>query len=88
METFLPLVQDRVYSQDPNNRMFIVSWIQVLEAMPDLNMIVYLPTLLEGLFQYVTRLYNSLPESHLRLTDACLPLQNSERSKLGNPAHV
>ena len=29
METFLPLLQERVYSEDPNNRQFIVSWIQV-----------------------------------------------------------
>lgn len=29
METFLPLLQERVYTEDPNNRQFIVSWIQV-----------------------------------------------------------
>eukprot|EP00037_Helgoeca_nana_P019458 m.190038 g.190038 ORF g.190038 m.190038 type:complete len:727 (-) comp24873_c0_seq1:1284-3464(-) len=78
METFLPLLQERVYTQDPNNRQFIVSWIQVLEGMPDLNMIVYLPTLLEGLFRI-------LSDPNLEIRRMCEALLGEFLRKVDSP---
>lgn len=51
LATFVPLLQERIYTEEPHSRQFLVSWMTVLEAMPRLNIKVYLPTLLEGLFR-------------------------------------
>ncbi|KAL5021785.1 hypothetical protein ScPMuIL_000940 [Solemya velum] len=48
---FIPLLRERVYTKNPFARQFIVSWIAVLDAVPDINMLVLLPEILDGLFQ-------------------------------------
>ncbi|XP_064599095.1 LOW QUALITY PROTEIN: protein VAC14 homolog [Liolophura sinensis] len=49
--TFIPLLRERVYSKNPFARQFVVSWISVLDAVPDINMLILLPEILDGLFQ-------------------------------------
>lgn len=51
LDAFVPLVRERIYVRDPFSRQFIISWISVLNAVPEINMIVYLPEILDGLFQ-------------------------------------
>lgn len=51
---FIPLLQERIYTNNPNTRMFIVSWIQVIASCPDLELITYLPAFLGGLFAYLS----------------------------------
>lgn len=48
---FIPLLRERVYSNNQYARQFIISWIQVLESVPDINLLDYLPEILDGLFQ-------------------------------------
>ncbi|XP_041376053.1 protein VAC14 homolog [Gigantopelta aegis] len=48
---FVPLLRERIYTRNPSARQFVVSWIQVLDAVPDINMLVLLPEILDGLFQ-------------------------------------
>ncbi|KAK7493852.1 hypothetical protein BaRGS_00014993, partial [Batillaria attramentaria] len=47
---FVPLLRERIYSKNTFARQFVVSWIEVLDAVPDINMIVLLPEILDGLF--------------------------------------
>jgi vacuole morphology and inheritance protein 14 len=47
---FIPLLRERIYTEHPNARRFIVSWIDMLGAIPDIDMLQYLPELLDGLF--------------------------------------
>lgn len=51
LKAFIPLLRERVYARDPYARQFIVSWIAVLDAVPDINMLVLLPEILDGLFK-------------------------------------
>ena len=39
---------------DPHSRQFLLSWMTVLESMPDLDVIAYLPMFLEGLFRILS----------------------------------
>lgn len=48
---FVPLLRERIYSNNQYARQFIISWIHVLESVPDINLIDYLPEILDGLFQ-------------------------------------
>ncbi|KAL3860333.1 hypothetical protein ACJMK2_010472 [Sinanodonta woodiana] len=48
---FIPLLRERIYTKNAFARQFVVSWIGVLDAVPDINMLVLLPEILDGLFQ-------------------------------------
>lgn len=45
------MLRERIYANDSFSRQFIISWLSVLNAVPEINMIVYLPEILDGLFQ-------------------------------------
>ncbi|XP_062817754.1 protein VAC14 homolog [Anolis carolinensis] len=49
--SFIPLLRERIYSNNQYARQFIISWILVLESVPDINLLDYLPEILDGLFQ-------------------------------------
>jgi len=46
---FIPLLQDRIYVLSPFTRSYLVSWITVLDSVPELELITYLPEFLDGL---------------------------------------
>ncbi|KAJ3125519.1 hypothetical protein HK098_000206 [Nowakowskiella sp. JEL0407] len=51
---FIPLLAERVHTLNPFTRMFLVQWIAVLDSIPDLEIIAYLPEFLDGLFQFLS----------------------------------
>lgn len=51
LNAFLPLIRERIYAKNNFSRQFIISWISVLNAVPEINMVEYLPEILDGLFQ-------------------------------------
>lgn len=50
LECFIPLLRERMYSNNPFAKQFVVSWIAFLQASPNFDVTQYLPDLLEGLF--------------------------------------
>lgn len=50
IEAFIPLLKKHIRRTKPYIRQLIVGWITVLDAVPDINMLDYLPDFLEGLF--------------------------------------
>lgn len=51
---FIPLLSDRIYVISPFTRSFLVSWITVLDSVPELELVTYLPEFLEGLLKYLS----------------------------------
>lgn len=51
LDSFIPLIRERVYPNNSFSRQFVISWVSVLNAVPEINMVVYLPEILDGLFQ-------------------------------------
>jgi vacuole morphology and inheritance protein 14 len=49
LANFIPLLADRIYVLSPFTRSFLISWIGVLDSVPDLEMVSYLPRFLDGL---------------------------------------
>jgi vacuole morphology and inheritance protein 14 len=48
---FIPLLRQRIYVQNSNARQYLVSWIAVLDSIPDLELVSFLPEFLDGLIQ-------------------------------------
>ncbi|KAJ7752830.1 vacuolar protein 14 C-terminal Fig4p binding-domain-containing protein [Mycena maculata] len=51
---FIPLLRDRIYVVSPFTRSYLVSWINVLDSVPELELISYLPEFLDGLLKYLS----------------------------------
>jgi vacuole morphology and inheritance protein 14 len=54
IEAFIPLLQKHIKRPKPYIRQLLVGWITVLDAVPDINMLDYLPDILEGLFNMLS----------------------------------
>jgi len=46
---FIPLLADRMYVVSPFTRSWLVGWITVLDSVPDLELVTFLPELLDSL---------------------------------------
>lgn len=46
---FIPLLSERIYVISPFTRSHLVSWIMILDSVPDLELVSYLPEFLDGL---------------------------------------
>lgn len=51
---FIPLLQERIHVLNPYTRSFLVSWVTLLDSIPDLELVTYLPTFLSGLFKFLS----------------------------------
>ena len=54
LSKFIPLLQERVYVINPWTRTFLVSWVTLLDTIPDLELVSYLPAFLGGLFKFLS----------------------------------
>ena len=51
---FIPLLQEIITVINAFTRMFLVSWIVLLDSIPDLELVTYLPSFLGGLFKFLS----------------------------------
>ncbi|CAH1958178.1 unnamed protein product [Acanthoscelides obtectus] len=51
LDGFIPLLREKIYTKSPFARQFVISWISILNTEPRLDLIGYLPELLDGLFR-------------------------------------
>ncbi|KAF2102088.1 ARM repeat-containing protein [Rhizodiscina lignyota] len=51
---FIPLLQERINVINPFTRTFLVSWITLLDSIPDLELVSHLPSFLGGLFKFLS----------------------------------
>lgn len=51
---FIPLLKERIHVQNPFARTFLVSWLTLLDTIPDLELVTYLPAFLGGLFKFLS----------------------------------
>lgn len=54
IENFIPLLQKHIKKTKPYIRQLLVGWIMVLNAVPGINMLDYLPEFLEGMFNMLS----------------------------------
>jgi vacuole morphology and inheritance protein 14 len=54
LANFIPLLQERINVISPFTRMFLVSWLTLLDTIPDLELVFYLPAFLGGLIKFLS----------------------------------
>lgn len=54
LKRFIPLLKDRIYALNPFTRTFLVGWIGLLDSIPDLELVTYLPEFLAGLLRFLS----------------------------------
>ncbi|KAJ2904646.1 hypothetical protein MKZ38_007482 [Zalerion maritima] len=54
LKRFIPLLQQRIHVINPFTRTFLVGWITLLDSIPDLELVTYLPDFLDGLFKFLS----------------------------------
>lgn len=54
IENFIPLLQKHIKKTKPYIRQLLVGWIMVLNAVPGINMLDYVPEFLDGLFNMLS----------------------------------
>lgn len=54
LSKFIPLLQERIHVINPFTRTFLVSWVTLLDTIPDLELVSYLPAFLGGLFKFLS----------------------------------
>ena len=53
LANFIPLLEERIHVINPFTRTFLVSWLTLLDTIPDLELVYYLPAFLGGLFKFL-----------------------------------
>lgn len=89
IEEFIPLLRERMNVLNPFVRQFLVGWITVLDSVPDIDMLGFLPDFLDGLF-------NMLSDSSLEirqqadsaLAEFLLEIKNSPNVDYGRMAEI
>nr|XP_029117300.1 protein VAC14 homolog isoform X2 [Elaeis guineensis] len=54
IEEFIPLLRERMNVLNPFVRQFLVGWITVLDSVPEIDMLGFLPEFLDGLFNMLS----------------------------------
>ena len=54
LSRFIPLLKERIHVINPFTRTFLVTWITLLDSIPDLELVFYLPAFLGGLFKFLS----------------------------------
>ncbi|KAI1332271.1 vacuole morphology and inheritance protein [Xylariaceae sp. FL0255] len=65
---FIPLLKERIWVINPFTRTFLVGWITLLDSIPDLELVTYLPEFLGGLLKFLS---GNNTDVHA-VTQACL----------------
>ncbi|XP_076546294.1 protein VAC14 homolog isoform X1 [Osmia lignaria lignaria] len=79
---FMPLLRERIYTKNAFGRQFVIAWVSVLDAVPNMDFIIFLPEILDGLFKI---LEDPTPEIK-KVTDTVLG--EFLRSIKANPGRV
>lgn len=54
LQKFIPLLRERIFALNPFSRTFLVGWITLLDSIPDLELVTYLPEFLGGLLRFLS----------------------------------
>ncbi|KAJ2158342.1 hypothetical protein GGF46_003843 [Coemansia sp. RSA 552] len=54
LDAFVPLLAERMHTYKPSTRLYLIEWIRVLDAVPGLGLVAYLPEFLDGLLRFLS----------------------------------
>ncbi|KAJ8476278.1 hypothetical protein OPV22_020005 [Ensete ventricosum] len=78
LEEFVPLVRERMNIIKPQVRLFLLGWITVLNNVPDMDMLYFLPDYLDGLFNMLSdSVYEVRHQAHYALSEFLQEIKNT-----------
>ncbi|KAL7592473.1 hypothetical protein Lser_V15G33458 [Lactuca serriola] len=78
IEEFISLLRERMNVLNPYVRQFLVGWITVLDSVPDIDMLGFLPDFLDGLFNMLSdSSYEIRQQADLALSEFLQEMKNS-----------
>ncbi|KAJ2609310.1 hypothetical protein H4S08_004108, partial [Coemansia sp. RSA 1365] len=54
LEKFVPLLSERMHTYKPSTRLYLIEWVRVLDSVPGVDLIIYLPEFLDGLVRFLS----------------------------------
>lgn len=85
LDEFIPKLREYLTVVNPYKRQFLISWISVLASVPDIDMLQYLPELLEGLMGMLSDTNREIRQATGKAlqvhtaSSGCVPLQQGKK---------
>ncbi|KAJ2075101.1 hypothetical protein GGH13_000853 [Coemansia sp. S155-1] len=54
LDRLVPLLSERMHTYKPSTRLYLIEWVRVLDSVPGLDLITYLPEFLDGLIRFLS----------------------------------
>lgn len=89
IEEFIPLLRERMNVLNPYVRQFLVGWITVLDSVPDIDMLGFLPDFLDGLFNMLSDPSHEIrQQADSALSEFLQEIKNSPSVDYGRMAEI
>ncbi|XP_019432672.1 PREDICTED: protein VAC14 homolog isoform X2 [Lupinus angustifolius] len=89
IEEFIPLLRERMNVLNPFVRQFLVGWITVLDSVPDIDMLGFLPDFLDGLFNMLSDSSHEIrQQADSALSEFLQEIKNSPSVDYGRMAEI
>ncbi|GAB2296947.1 PtdIns(3,5)P(2) sythesis regulation factor [Dionaea muscipula] len=89
IEEFIPLLRERMNVLNPYVRQFLVGWITVLDSVPDIDMLGFLPDFLDGLFNMLSDSSREIrQQADSALSEFLQEIKNSPSVDYGRMAEI
>ncbi|KAH9320795.1 hypothetical protein KI387_015434, partial [Taxus chinensis] len=89
IEEFIPLLRERMNDLNPYVRQFLVGWITVLDSVPEIDMLGFLPDFLDGLFNMLSDSNHEIrQQADSALTEFFQEIKNSPSVDYGRMAEI
>ncbi|KAJ6816635.1 protein VAC14-like protein isoform X1 [Iris pallida] len=89
IEEFIPLLRERMNILNPYVRQFLVGWITVLDSVPDIDMLGFLPDFLDGLFNMLSDNSHEIrQQADSALSEFLQEIKNSPSVDYGRMAEI
>ncbi|KAI0492962.1 hypothetical protein KFK09_027238 [Dendrobium nobile] len=89
IEEFIPLLRERMHVLSPYVRQFLVGWITVLDSVPDIDMLGFLPDFLDGLFNMLSDSSHEIrQQADSALSEFLQEIKNSPNVDYGRMAEI
>lgn len=86
---FIPTLQDLVANKNPHVRQLLISWIMLLDTVPDIDMLEHLPTFLDGLFEFLEDPSNDIhAQAETALNEFLREIEGSIHVEYGRMVHI
>lgn len=87
VEKFVPLMKQYINDKSPHIRRLLISWIDVMDNVPGIDILDFLPEFLDGLFDMLSDPHREIRQVRFPLFSSLGIGPSSPHASIGNP-HV